>query len=100
MSIRSKEFRSFEASSKKAGAMPVTGTEHGATPSQSASSNQGETAPDSVDLYDSFDSMGLSEHLLRGIYSYGWEQPYCHSTASHRPSHPGTRSHRTSFCWP
>jgi len=28
-----------------------------------------------VELYTSFDSMGLSQNLLRGVYSYGWEKP-------------------------
>ena len=28
-----------------------------------------------VEVYDSFDSMGLNDNLLRGIYSYGFERP-------------------------
>lgn len=50
--------------------MPGSTVVDGATPQE-----QGEAAAASVPLYDSFDNMGLSEHLLRGIYSYGWEQP-------------------------
>jgi len=30
---------------------------------------------DKVKSYETFDSMGLSENLLRGIYSYGYERP-------------------------
>ena len=30
---------------------------------------------DSIPAYESFDEMGLSEDLIRGIYSYGFEQP-------------------------
>ncbi|KAJ3691984.1 hypothetical protein LUZ60_012334 [Juncus effusus] len=29
----------------------------------------------SIEVYDSFDSMGLAENLLRGIYAYGFEKP-------------------------
>jgi len=28
-----------------------------------------------VQIYESFDEMGLNEHLLRGIYAYGFEKP-------------------------
>ena len=32
------------------------------------------SSPD-ITLYDSFDNMGLPDTLLRGIYSYGYENP-------------------------
>lgn len=34
-----------------------------------------DTGDEEVKTYTSFDSMGLSEDLLRGIYSYGFEKP-------------------------
>jgi len=34
-----------------------------------------EISCDDVKVYSSFDKMGLSENLLRGIYSYGFENP-------------------------
>ena len=26
-------------------------------------------------IYEKFDDMGLSEHIMRGIYAYGFERP-------------------------
>jgi len=39
--------------------------------------NEGEDKPaePDVELFGSFDSMGLNEWLLRGVYAYGFEQP-------------------------
>ena len=34
-----------------------------------------EVTGDDVDVYETFDEMGLKENLLRGIYSYGYEKP-------------------------
>jgi len=34
-----------------------------------------EFAPEWEEVYESFDSMGLHENLLRGIYAYGFEKP-------------------------
>ncbi len=31
--------------------------------------------PDDIKVYDTFDEMGLPENLLRGVYSYGFDQP-------------------------
>ena len=28
-----------------------------------------------IDIYNGFEDMNLNDHLLRGIYSYGFEQP-------------------------
>ena len=33
------------------------------------------TTDTDVEVFSSFDSMGLKEDLLRGIYSYGFERP-------------------------
>jgi len=37
--------------------------------------NSEEFAPEWDEVYESFDSMGLHENLLRGIYAYGFESP-------------------------
>jgi len=37
--------------------------------------NSEEFAPEWDEVYESFDSMGLHENLLRGIYAYGFEKP-------------------------
>jgi translation initiation factor 4A len=34
-----------------------------------------ETFQDAIKAYDSFDEMGLDDNLIRGIYSYGFENP-------------------------
>lgn len=34
-----------------------------------------ETIQDELRMYDSFDEMGLNDELIRGIYSYGFENP-------------------------
>jgi translation initiation factor 4A len=50
------------------------GSPHG----ESASAAGGAAANfkgDDVKLYNSFDDMDLPEHLLRGVYSYGYERP-------------------------
>ena len=33
------------------------------------------TISEDVEVFSSFDSMGLNEDLLRGIYAYGFERP-------------------------
>jgi len=57
--------------------MPVTSTERATSPkTQVAPSGEEQVGShQSVQLYESFDTMGLSENLLRGVYSYGWEEP-------------------------
>ncbi len=30
---------------------------------------------DNLQMYDSFDEMGLKDNLIRGVYSYGFENP-------------------------
>jgi len=55
--------------------MPVTGTPASATQTQSAAPSTEGEGQTGVPLYASFDAMGLSEKVLRGVYSYGWEEP-------------------------
>ena len=38
-------------------------------------SNEIEDSREKVITYESFDDMGLQEHVLKGIYAYGFEKP-------------------------
>jgi hypothetical protein len=46
-----------------------------ATPDQQTPVADGDITGTVVEAIDSFDAMGLSEPLLRGIYAYGFEKP-------------------------
>jgi superfamily II DNA/RNA helicase len=46
-----------------------------ATPDQQTPVADGDISGTQVEAIDSFDAMGLSEPLLRGIYAYGFEKP-------------------------
>lgn len=45
-----------------------------------------------TEKYDTFESMGIDDNLLRGVYSYGWEQP---STIQQMSIVPIIRGHDT-----
>jgi hypothetical protein len=54
-----------------------TETKNESDPSRSKLNDEGQgaTASKDVETYTDFDSMGLQENLLRGIYGYGFERP-------------------------
>ncbi len=46
-----------------------------ATPDQATGVSDADITGTVIEAIDSFDAMGLSEPLLRGIYAYGFEKP-------------------------